>query len=274
VSNNGVDWKLISKQLFSTITWFAELSRYAATDGARIYVSSDLITWAAIQGPTLPVPPTPGSTTIIGVAYGKGMWVAAVNIVGRFRPDGYVVFAAQGPNPPSSSSWTIPLSSGGRSSLSGITYGNGVFLLTSGNFMQFSANGTGWATVQYPPDLTEPPRHVGPAAGGYFVTFTTAGGYSTSMDGMTWTNPIALPSGHSIASLDWLLYDQGTYMASSMDGSLFVAPQISSPQQWQPFQENLPSSAFGKTGATNIYYDGSRYVAMLLGKNLIYTLDA
>lgn len=113
---------------------------------------------------------------------------------------------------------------------------------------------------------------MGPDQNGYFVLLGGDGSYSASINGNSWTNGIRLDSAnHSIASLDWLPF-QGVFIASATDGSLFIAKQILSQQAWQPFANSLPT-AFGQSGATDIYSDGSRYVAVQTRDNLIYTAN-
>ena len=54
-------------------------------------------------------------------------------------PFGYAVYVAQGPNPSSPSAWTVSLSSSRLlSSIGGVVFGNGVFILGG---LQYSTNG-------------------------------------------------------------------------------------------------------------------------------------
>ncbi len=199
-SPDGSTWTQVTS---GTTAHFGRLAyngtRYVTADYSGIQHSTNLTSWTGVSGTT--------SDRYYGVAYGNNRFVAireAIVLGTRTSTDGATWSSANG-------------ITGARGNVSGLVFGNGVFVISAGGFgasekLYSSTDGISWADRT--PTLPAGAAFQSLAFGnGRFVALTGNRYALTSTDGITWT-AAALPSSFSLS----YLYFVGTkFVARSTD---------------------------------------------------------
>jgi len=178
-----------------------------------------------------------GTTDIWGVTYGDGLYVA----VGR---DGKLTTSTDG------TTWTTRTSGFGTSIIFGVTYGDGLYVAVGNDGkLTTSTDGTTWTTRTSGFGTT---RIWGVTYGdGLYVAVGESGKLTTSTDGTTWTTRT---SGFGTTHIQGVTYGDGLYVAGGNDGKLTTSPDGTT---W-----TTRTSGFGTTRIYGVTYGDGLYVAV------------
>jgi len=177
-----------------------------------------------------------GSTTIYGVTYGDGLYVAG----GYY---GILTTSTDG------TTWTTRTSGFGSSAIYGVTYGDGLYVAVGDDGkLTTSTDGTTWTTRTSGFGTT---RIRGVTYGdGLYVAVGDGGKLSTSTDGTTWTTRT---SGFGSTTIYGVTYGDGLYVAVGNGGTMTTSPDGTT---W-----TTRTSGFGGTRIHGVTYGDGLYVA-------------
>jgi len=205
------------------------LENYASTI-TSIQAANDGTTWTARTSGF-------GTTTIRGVTYGDGLYVA-VGLSGTMTTstDGIT--------------WTVRTSGFGTTTILGVTYGDGLYVAVgSSGKLTTSTNGTTWTTRTSGFGTTSI-RSV-TYGDGLYVAVGSSGKLTTSTDGTTWTTRT---SGFGTTTILGVGYGDGLYVAVGDSGKLTTSTDGTT---W-----TTRTSGFGTTNIWGVTYGDGLYVAV------------
>jgi len=227
-------------------TWTTRTSGFGTTtiygvtygDGLYVAVGDDGTLTTSTDGITWTTRTSGfGSTRITGVTYGDGLYVA----VGR---DGKLTTSTDG------ITWTTRTSGFGTSNILGVTYGDGLYVAVgvSGK-LTTSTDGTTWTTRTSGFGTT---TILGVGYGdGLYVAVGKEGKLTTSTDGTTWTTRT---SGFGTTGIKGVTFGDGLYVAVGDSGKLTTSTDGTT---W-----TTRTSGFGTTDIQGVTYGDGVYVAV------------
>jgi len=178
-----------------------------------------------------------GTTSIRGVTYGDGLYVA----VGR---DGKLTTSTDG------TTWTTRTSGFGTALIYGVTYGDGLYVAVgSSGKLRTSTDGTTWTyrTSGFGTDSIYGVTY----GDGLYVAVGNDGKLTTSTDGTTWTTRT---SGFGTTDINGVTYGDGLYVAVGDSGKLTTSPDGTT---W-----TTRTSGFGTDYINGVTYGDGLYVAV------------
>jgi len=178
-----------------------------------------------------------GTTTIRGVTYGDGLYVAGGD-------DGKLTTSTDG------TTWTTRTSGFGSSNIWGVTYGDGLYVAVGDSgTLTTSTDGTTWTarTSGFGTTLILGVTH----GDGLYVAVGVSGKLTTSTDGTTWTTRT---SGFGTTNIYSVTYGDGLYVAVGEDGKLTTSTDGTT---W-----TTRTSGFGTTTIFDVTYGDGLYVAV------------
>jgi len=178
-----------------------------------------------------------GSTNILGVTYGDGLYVA-VGLSGKLTTS------------PDGTTWTTRTSGFGTTNIYGVTYGDELYVAVglSGK-LTTSPDGTTWTTRTSGFGST---NILGVTYGdGLYVAVGYTGTLTTSTDGTTWTTRT---SGFGTTTIRGVTYGDGLYVAVGESGKLTTSTDGTT---W-----TTRTSGFGTTRIYDVTYGDGLYVAV------------
>ena len=205
----------------------AGLANYASTITSIITING--VDWTARTSGF-------GSTRILGVTYGDGLYVAVGN-------DGKLTTSPDG------TTWTARTSGFGTTTIRGVTFGDGLYVAVgdSGK-LTTSPDGTTWTTRTSGFGTT---RIWGVTYGdGLYVAVGESGKLTTSTDGITWTTRT---SGFGSTTIIGVTYGDGLYVAGGNDGTMTTSTDGTT---W-----TTRTSGFGATDIYGVTHGDGLYVA-------------
>jgi len=178
-----------------------------------------------------------GATIIYGVTYGDGLYVA-VGLSGKLTTS------------TDGNTWTTRTSGFGTTHILGVTYGDGLYVAVgSSAALTTSTDGTTWTTRTSGFGATS---ILGVTYGdGLYVAVGGSGKLTTSTDGATWTTRT---SGFGTTSIRGVTYGDGLYVAVGDSGTLTTSPDGTT---W-----TTRTSGFGTTSIRGVTYGDGLYVAV------------
>jgi len=216
------------------------LENYASTI-TSIQAANDGTTWTTRTSGF-------GTTSIQGVTYGDGLYVA----VGY---SGKLTTSTDG------TTWTARTSGFGTTSIQGVTYGDGLYV--AGGYsgtLTTSPDGTTWTTRTSGFGST---AIRGVTYGdGLYVAVGDSGKLTTSTDGTTWTTRT---SGFGTTTINSVTYGDGLYVAVGRDGKLTTSTDGTT---W-----TTRTSGFGSNAIYGVTYGDGLYVAVGNLGNLTTSTD-
>jgi len=205
------------------------LENYASTI-TSIQAANDGATWTTRTSGF-------GSTSIRGVTYGDGLYVA----VGE---SGKLTTSTDG------TTWTTRTSGFGSTNILGVTYGDGLYVAVGDDgTLTTSPDGTTWTTRTSGFGST---NILGVTYGdGLYVAVGLSGKLTTSPDGTTWTTRT---SGFGTTNIYGVTYGDELYVAVGLSGKLTTSPDGTT---W-----TTRTSGFGSTNILGVTYGDGLYVAV------------
>jgi len=189
-----------------------------------------------------------GTTIIRDVTYGDGLYVAVGN-------DGKLTTSTDG------TTWTTRTSGFGTTTIRGVTYGDGLYVAVGHDGkLTTSTDGTTWTTRTSGFGSTNIARVT--YGDGLYVAVGDSGKLTTSTDGTTWTTRT---SGFGSTNMQGVTYGDGLYVAVGNDGKLTTSTDGTT---W-----TTRTSEFGSATIRGVTYGDGLYVAVGYSGTLTTSTD-